>query len=523
RAQCARQPDAVASSDAGFRRHSRGSGNPVNNQLNYAGLQAQAARITAALHAHGVGRGDIVGVLAERDAQLPALLLGILESGAAYLPLDPETPRERLYWMLDDANVPLVLVHRPDTSARDALTAFGGRVVDVETLPPSSAWQGETAPAPGNPPAAATSTTCSPNHSCNHTPQDPAYVIYTSGSTGKPKGVIVPHGAVANFLRAMQETLSLSANDRFIALTTLSFDIAVLELLLPLALGARTEIVPRDIARDGDALRERLTVYRPTVMQATPATWQLLLGAGWSGDPALTVLSGGEALPVPLARALLENHRAVWNLYGPTETTVWSCAHRVRASDDPVPIGKPVANTQVRVLDAAGRLTPPGVPGELYIGGDGVTLGYLGRPGLTRERFVTLNNASSLLDSRLRGNDGSPNGNDGSRDGHDGSRDGHDGSRDEHDGSRDGHDGSRNGHDGSRDGHDGHDGFGTEANETASTPSFTRSACPRPERGRESSTENIALPSFPWKRESSTENIALPSFPRRRESSEQHT
>jgi len=377
REQCARVPRAVATSCG-------------NEARSYAQLAQDTAAVRNGLQARGVGRGDVVGVLLKRDASLPAVLLGILECGAAYLPLDPEAPAERLRWMLDDANVQLII-----SSEREAasLNAFGGRVVDLESLsslslPVSAQGQGEAAPAPDDPAARKISTTRSPDQLPAHASRDAAYIIYTSGSTGKPKGVVVTHGGVANFLRAMRETLEVSDQDRFLALTTLTFDIAVLELLLPLTLGARTEIVPRDVARDGDALQQRLALFRPTVMQATPATWQLLASAGWQGDTGLMVLSGGEALPAPLAKTLLRNARAVWNLYGPTETTIWSTAHRVAEDDDPVPIGKPLCNTEVYVLDDGGQPVPPGVPGELYIGGDGVTRGYLNRPELTRERFV---------------------------------------------------------------------------------------------------------------------------------------
>ncbi|HEX7029123.1 MAG TPA: amino acid adenylation domain-containing protein [Gammaproteobacteria bacterium] len=372
REQCARTPQSIAVVDSA-------------GQCDYETLNADVMRIADALRARGIGRGDIVGVLLERDARLPAILLGVLDAGAAYLPLDAAAPADRTRWMLEDAGAALVICSsRQDMNdANAALTAFGGRVVDFAAL------QGESALAT-KAPAGATSTARSPNHFSftSPAPDDPAYVIYTSGSTGKPKGVVVPHRAVTNFLRAMQDALRPGDDDRFLALTTLGFDIAVLELWLPLVCGARTLIVPADVARDGARLCEWVARFRPTVMQATPATWQLLLGAGWDGDREVRVLSGGEALPVPLARALLSRSRELWNVYGPTETTVWSTLHRVSANDNPVPIGRPMANTQVHVLDASGTPVPPGVPGELYIGGDGVALGYLNRPELTRERFV---------------------------------------------------------------------------------------------------------------------------------------
>ncbi|HEX7047613.1 MAG TPA: amino acid adenylation domain-containing protein [Gammaproteobacteria bacterium] len=372
RAQCARTPDSIAVVDD-------------KAEHDYRALDAQATQIANALRDRGIGRGDIVGVLLARDVHLPAVLLGILETGAAYLPLDADAPADRTRWMLEDANAALVIHDsgagdNTEINRNDALTAFGGRVVDL------AAMQGETVLATHES-AIAISTARSPNHS-RPTPDDPAYVIYTSGSTGKPKGVVVPHRTVANFLNAMRDVLQPNDDDRFLALTTLSFDIAVLELWLPLVCGARTLIAPREVSRDGVRLCEWIARFDPTVMQATPATWQLLLGAGWEGGRQVRLLSGGEALPIPLARALLSRSREVWNVYGPTETTVWSTLHRVSANDDPVPIGRPLANTQVHVLDASGQPTPPGVPGELYIGGDGVATGYLNRPELTRERFI---------------------------------------------------------------------------------------------------------------------------------------
>lgn len=379
REQCESSPASIATGGA-------------ERQLSYADLSQHAHVVRAMLAEQDVGRGDVVGVLLERDATLPAVLLGILESGAAYLPLDPDAPAERLQWMLEDAGVQLVISSERDNN-RAALTRFGGRVIELASLSLLSSstdvqQQGKTAPAPEDPAANRVSMTRSPNQTTSHQPSDPAYIIYTSGSTGRPKGVVVPHGAVANFLRAMQELLDVTAADRFLALTTLTFDIAVLELWLPLVIGARTEIVSRDTARNSDALLKCIADYQPTVMQATPATWQMLNSSGWQGNEACTLLSGGEALPAPLARSLLQNSRAVWNVYGPTETTVWSSAHRVAADDEPVPIGKPICNTTLHVLDRYGQRLPRGVPGELYIGGAGVTSGYLNRAELTQERFV---------------------------------------------------------------------------------------------------------------------------------------
>jgi amino acid adenylation domain-containing protein len=218
-------------------------------------------------------------------------------------------------------------------------------------------------------------------------PDDLAYVIYTSGSTGQPKGVAVPHGGLTNIVEHFAVAMDVSANDTLLAVTPLSFDIASLEMFLPLSRGATLRVLDRDQARDGEQLLEEVT--RATLMQGTPATWHLLLEAGWSGQRNLQALCGGEALSWDLASKLASRVRRAWNVYGPTETTIWSTAWPIDLDRGAVSIGRAVANTQLYVLDANMQLTPQGVPGELYIGGDGVTRGYLGREALTAERFVS--------------------------------------------------------------------------------------------------------------------------------------
>jgi len=345
-----RQPDAIAVR-AG------------DHTLTYGVLVERAAAISAALRAAGVSPGDRVGLLVERDQHLVPALLGVLGAGAAYVPLDPGFPADRLGFMIGDAAIG-VLATTAAVAARNAALVGRARVVLVDEVEPAAA------------PAAA------------GVAEDAAYVIYTSGSTGTPKGVQVPHRAVVNFLTSMAHAPGLAASDRLAAVTTLSFDIAVLELLLPLVVGAEVVLVTRDEAMDGAALRALLERTGTTVMQATPATWRLLLTAGWPGDRNLRALCGGEALDRELAAALLPKVGALWNLYGPTETTVWSTAHRVERTDRAIAIGRPIANTTVEVLDEDRQPVPVGVVGELYIGGDGVSLGYLDRPALTSERFV---------------------------------------------------------------------------------------------------------------------------------------
>ncbi len=218
-------------------------------------------------------------------------------------------------------------------------------------------------------------------------PKDTAYVIYTSGSTGTPKGVAVMHANIANLVAAMRQAPGITADDVMLAVTTLSFDIAVAEILLPLGVGAQVVLADQQTTGDGRRLLDLLETCAATVMQGTPATFRLLLSAGWRDSPDLVVWCGGEALPGDLAAALLERTKQVWNMYGPTETTVWSTTHLVTDAAV-IRLGKPLANTQAYVFDARGQPVPVGVPGELYLGGAGVAAGYLHRPELTGERFV---------------------------------------------------------------------------------------------------------------------------------------
>ncbi|MFG3054110.1 amino acid adenylation domain-containing protein [Kitasatospora sp. NPDC048239] len=354
-AQAARTPQAVAVAAA-------------DGTLAYAELDSTAARLAHLLGVHGVGPGSLVAVAVRRGRMLPAALLGVLRSGAAYLPIDVDQPAARNLAVLDDAGVGVLVAEQ--ATAGDEL--FLGRTTVLVDGP-------EAAAAPEAPAAAVG-------------PEDPAYLLYTSGSTGRPKGVAVPHRAIVNFLGSMGREPGLTDRDVMAAVTTVTFDIAGLELWLPLVTGARVEIADRATATDGRALAAWLDERAVTVAQATPATWRMLLEADWPGRPGLTALCGGEALTADLAEALLKRTAALWNLYGPTETTVWSTAQRVTAElaahGGVVALGAPIANTRLHLLDAAGRPAPVNGIGELCIAGDGVALGYHGRPDLTAERFV---------------------------------------------------------------------------------------------------------------------------------------
>ena len=339
-----------------------------HQSLTYTELNAAANRLAHALRAGSVGRGSTVAVCMERSAHLAVALLGIQKSGAAYVPLDPGFPTERLQYMLADSGATVLLT--ADDAASHIQLPAQARVVDLVRQSDELRRQ--------------------PEADLHHeiSPEDPVYVIYTSGSTGRPKGVVVSHGSLMNFLNSMAREPGMSQSDVLAAVTTISFDIAALELYLPLLAGARIELLTREEAIDGQALAARLASSGATVLQATPATWRLLIESGWRGAPGFRALCGGEALPKALAEALAGRVSELWNLYGPTETTVWSTLDRVRPGET-ITVGRPIANTQVYVLGDSMERMPVGSAGEIWIGGMGVALGYHQRPELTAERFVT--------------------------------------------------------------------------------------------------------------------------------------
>ncbi len=351
RAQAQRSPDAVAL-EAG------------DEKLSYAGLWQRADALAARLRGLGVTRGARVGLYLDRHARLPEAMLGVLEAGGTYLPLDPGFPRERLAFMIDDASASVILTRR---ALLAELPPHRAEVVCVDEELPAApcppSWQGPDA----------TSL---------------AYLLYTSGSTGTPKGVEVEHRSLVNFLASMARRPGLTAADTLLAVTSLSFDIAGLELWLPLLVGARIFLAGREEAADGGVLQTALARSAATVLQATPSTWRALFASGWRGDPKLKALVGGEALPPDLAERLSRSCGEAWNLYGPTETTIWSSAFRLQRPAAAVRVGTPIDNTELHVLDERLRPQPIGVTGELYIGGEGVARGYLNRPELTAQRFL---------------------------------------------------------------------------------------------------------------------------------------
>ncbi|MGW1761143.1 non-ribosomal peptide synthetase [Streptomyces mirabilis] len=338
-----------------------------NGTLTYGELEERVSCLAAQLRARGMTDGARVGVLMDRSPGLYVAMLAVMKAGGAYVPLDPRHPEQRTATVLADSAASLLL---SDETLGAPFVGRTAQVVHVDhkgfaelPAPQIPEWDGPTA-------------------------DDLAYVIYTSGTTGRPKGVEILHRALTNLLLHFDDEVGLREGDTVGGITTVAFDMSILELFLPLVRGACLAILPRSTVTDGFALSEALTNYQISFMQATPMTWRMLIDAGWEGHSGFTAVCGGETTPPDLAEQLRTRVGVAWNLYGPSETTVWSTGHRIKDTSAPIPIGRPIANTTLRLLDQRGELVPIGVPGELYIGGAGVARGYLGRPELTRERFV---------------------------------------------------------------------------------------------------------------------------------------
>ena len=358
-AQVQRTPDAIAVEFNG-------------KKVTYGDLNARANQVARHLKRLGVGPGTLAAICIERSVEMVEALLGVLKAGAGYVPLDPTYPRERLAYMLDDAKVAVLLtqdrwrrklampVHSWNTPVKMICIDKDSRRIDEESTR---------------------------NLSGDCDPESLAYVIYTSGSTGTPKGVEIRHRSLVNFLNSMRDQLSFTERETLLAVTTISFDIAGLEIYLPLIVGSKILLAGREDVTDGSRLLTLLTRHAVTAMQATPSTWRLLLEAGWQATHRFKILCGGESFPADLVEPLLARG-IVWNLYGPTETTIWSTANRLTLGDDSISIGRPIANTEIFILDAYLQPVPIGIPGELHIGGAGLARGYLNQPELTAKKFI---------------------------------------------------------------------------------------------------------------------------------------
>lgn len=329
--------------------------------LTYGELMARAESIARGIVANGAGPGSLIALCVTRSLDLPAILLGVMLSGASYLPLDPRHPASRLATIIEDAD-PALLMSDNTLDVSDIITS------DKTVYMPDLLGHG---PETGSLPDIGAL----------------AYVIFTSGSTGRPKGVCVPHHALSAFLIAMKEIHNVTPSDRLLAVTTIAFDIAALELFLPLVSGGAVHIAPYEASVDAAKLSSMMRDDAITIFQATPVTYRLLLAAGWEG-PNVRALCGGEALPTDLARRIIDSCASLWNMYGPTETTIWSSFEQVTKDSLPVTIGNPIPGTRLSIRTVLGTLCPPGVPGELNISGQGVTSGYYERPELTAEKFV---------------------------------------------------------------------------------------------------------------------------------------
>ena len=348
-------------------RHPQKAAVVFNQQaLTYHQLGQKVLALAGFLQAKGIGPNSIIAICLHRSLDLVTSLLAVMHVGAAYVPLDPDHPKSRIDQILEDVDPEYVLTQR----------SLRGKFQEARRPEPlyldEEDWQSSKPailPASGN-------------------AADLAYIIFTSGSTGRPKGVQVRHHGLSTFLYAMSREPGLTENDRLLSVTTVSFDIAALELFLPLTVGATLYITSREDTMDGNTLKRLLKEHEISVFQATPATYQMLLGAGWKGSRAIKLLCGGEAFPAELASQLLSRCNELWNMYGPTETTIWSTTKKITAIESPMSIGKPILGTQAYILNDRQVPVPIGVSGELCIAGDGVARGYHARPDLTAERFV---------------------------------------------------------------------------------------------------------------------------------------
>lgn len=338
----------------------------ADQSLTYKQLNERANQLAALLINKGVKKGDKVAFVLDRSEQLVVVMLGIMKTGAVYVPVDPQFPLNRIDHMLTDSGAVLLITsedykERYQSAAKELL---------IENI-----W-----PLLGQYPVTDVEVEVNGD--------DLVYILYTSGSTGLPKGVQIAHHNLINFLYSMQKAPGIAAIDKLLAVTTVSFDISGLELFLPLISGAQVIIANSAEAKDGRALLDIIRNENITIMQATPYTWRIMIEAGWDSATPIKVICGGEALPKELAEKIITRAESLWNVYGPTETTVWSTVKQIKADDGIITIGRSIDNTAIYILDKYLNPLPVGTAGEIYIGGDGVAKGYLNQPVLTAEKFI---------------------------------------------------------------------------------------------------------------------------------------
>ncbi|MBN2670800.1 MAG: amino acid adenylation domain-containing protein [Deltaproteobacteria bacterium] len=339
-----------------------------NTAISYAELNHRANQLAHHLRSLE-SAGKPIGICLPREIDMVVGVVAILKAGGAYVPLDPSFPKDRLAYMVEDSGLTTIVVNNEtaDIIKQDSLQ-YVNLTSDIDVIKKQKGTNFV---------------------SKEQDVHDLAYIIYTSGSTGKPKGIELEHKSVVNFLTSMAKTPGLTSQDKVLAITTLSFDISVLEILLPLTIGAEIILLNKEQSLDDRAISGALEQHDITVMQATPATWRLLTMGKWTGKQNLKALCGGEAISSELASSLLDRVGELWNMYGPTETTVWSTCKQLKKGDASIAIGAPINNTSIYILDSALQRVPVGVPGELYIGGEGLARGYHNRKELTSEQFIS--------------------------------------------------------------------------------------------------------------------------------------